>query len=295
MKSLSLTVVICLFFIASCKNKRDVESVTGDINHPSESSTETDSSAQADNEYQMLAVLFTQTAAEYRALCYQSFRTAKYALEQDLAEKNPDQRRAVVLDIDETVLDNSPYQATCISQGISYPECWDDWCELAEAEAIPGVLDFLSYCRMNHVEVIFITNRKDHLREATVKNLEKLEIGSPDEDHLLMRIGENSKEPRRHKIRADYHISLLIGDNLGDFSSLFEKLTVDNRTAITDSLRTYFGERYIILPNTMYGDWVSALSGYRYDHSPEELRSLRLNALKPTSCNGAESPLTLGE
>lgn len=288
----SLTFIVC----ASCGRKPENDQLKRGITDLRSDSIPGDSGIPAGtNEYQLLATLFTQASAEYRALCYQSFRAARYALQADLDSPDHEKRRAVVLDIDETVLDNSPYQAACITQGISYPQCWDEWCMQAIAEPVPGVTDFISFARMNHVEVFFITNRKEHLYDATLKNLAAIGIKNIDQDHLLMRIGENSKEPRRYIVRDKFHISLLIGDNLADFSSIFEGLSTLERAAATDSLRNYFGERYIILPNTMYGDWTSAMYKNQRDLTAGERRQMHYDALRAADCQGSGTVASASE
>jgi 5'-nucleotidase (lipoprotein e(P4) family) len=214
------------------------------------------------NEHMVLGTLFQQKAGEYRALCYQAFNLGKRMLDFDLADKSIDKHRIVVLDIDETVLDNSPFQAKCILEGSSYPAFWDEWCMQAKAGALPGALDFLSYAKANGVGVYYITNRKIHLRDATVRNLKELGFPDADNDHVIMRTSLDSKEPRRQDLLKKNHISLFFGDNLNDFSDVFEKKDPVSRALEVDRNSKMFGQRFIILPNAMYGDWEAALYGY---------------------------------
>ncbi len=217
------------------------------------------------SEQAMLAALFHQRAAEYRALCHQAFMAARLMLEIDLLDKSVKSPRAIIVDIDETLIDNSPHQAKCIEEATSYPDFWDEWCNLAQAKAVPGAVEFLIHARKFGVSVFYITNRRDHLKEVTMKNLRDLGFPQVEEKNMYFRTTESSKEGRRQEVAKIYHISMFIGDNLADFSYLFDNKTIEQRAAVVDSLSSAFGRRYIVLPNTMYGDWESAL--YNYDFS----------------------------
>lgn len=200
-------------------------------------------------------------------------------LDKDLADKSIDQHRAVVLDIDETVLDNSPYQAQMVLGNFNYPVKWDEWCKKASAEAIPGALDFLNYAKMNGVSIFYVTNRKDQYKQVTIENLMKLGFPFADEAHVLTRSStDNSKEGRRSLILQKHHISLLFGDNLADFNAMFDDKSNPERIAAADRLKEDFGKRFIVLPNSMYGDWETAL----YDKNmPDSVKQMmRLKALK---------------
>jgi len=221
-----------------------------------------------------MAVLFHQKAAEYRALCYQAFNIANYMLEADLENNAIKKQRAIVFDIDETILDNSPYQAKCVLNNFSYPEQWAEWCNLGKADTIPGALEFIKNAHSKGVAIFYITNRKSELFEGTKKNL--LQHGFPleNDSFLLMKEGDNnSKESRRQEVLKNYNISLLVGDNLADFSAIFENLSTEKRNSITDSLKIEFGTRYIVLPNPMYGDWEMAL--YNNSKLTEEERVVK--------------------
>ncbi|MBK6967149.1 MAG: 5'-nucleotidase, lipoprotein e(P4) family [Bacteroidales bacterium] len=226
------------------------------------------------NEHMVLGTLFQQKAGEYRALCYQAFNLGKLLLDKDLADKSIDKHRVIVLDVDETVLDNSPFQAKCILEGTSYPINWDEWCKLARAKALPGALDFLAYAKANGLSIYYITNRKAHLKEVTVKNLKVLGFPDADDEHVIMRTTLDSKEPRRQELLAKNHISLLFGDNLNDFSDVFEKKRTDERNDLVDDASKLFGQRYIVLPNAMYGDWELAL--YNFDQKQPDSVKYRI-------------------
>ncbi len=212
----------------------------------------------------VLATLFQQTAAEYRALCYQAFNIGRYMLDADLADKSIDKHRIIVLDVDETVLDNSPFQAKSVLNSSSYPDYWDAWCKLANAEPLPGALEFLNYARANGVSIFYVTNRKDYLKEVTIQNLKAKGFPHADAEHVITRSAEASKEGRRQELLGKYHIALLFGDNLNDFAEDFEGKNVQSRFAAVDNVCKKFGTKFIVLPNAMYGDWENAL----YDYNP---------------------------
>ena len=225
------------------------------------------------------AVLWQQTSAEARALYYQIFYFAKTELSNKLTVHSG-KPAAIVLDIDETVLDNSPYEAMLYKDGRDYPYKWKEWIEYAGASAVPGVLDFLNYAQSRQVQIFYVTNRKEAGRAATLKNLTDLDFPFAVNDHLLMRTEENDKSARRKRVSEDFDIILYLGDNLGDFDNSFQDLPVKQRAAMVDSLRHEFGTRFIILPNPMYGDWLGAVYDYDYGHDKDEKRQMRIDALR---------------
>ena len=232
------------------------------------------------SEHMVLATLYQQTAAEYRALCYQAFNIGRFMLDADLADKTVDKHRIIVLDVDETVLDNSPFQAKSILNSSSYPSYWGDWCNLANAEPLPGAIEFLNYARANGVSIFYITNRNDKFKEVTIQNLKKQGFPHADAEHVITRSAEASKEGRRQALLEKHHISLLFGDNLNDFAEDFEGKDIKSRFAAVDQASNQFGTRFIVLPNAMYGDWENALYGYNPRLSDSLKFEMRRKALK---------------
>jgi 5'-nucleotidase (lipoprotein e(P4) family) len=232
------------------------------------------------NEHLTMAVLYHQTAAEYRALCYQAFNLATLQLDKSMRIMGLMKQQAVIVDIDETVLDNSSYEAKCILDNISYPQYWDEWMNKSNAQPVPGSQDFLKYAESQKVEIFYVTNRREKYRKQTLENLQKLGFPFADDDHLLMRTDESSKEPRRERISDNHAVILLIGDNLNDFAEAFEAKSVSDRMNLTDQMKTEFGNRFIVLPNPMYGDWESAMYDYNNSLTPVEKSKARLDHLK---------------
>jgi len=231
------------------------------------------------NDHLTMAVLYQQKSAEYRALCFQAFNFAKYKLDQSSKAMGIMKAQAIIVDIDETVLDNSPYEAKSILDAINYPTYWDEWVMKADAKPVPGALEFLQYASSQGAKVFYISNRKEKLREATLSNLISLGFPNADNDHLLLQTDESSKKTRREKVASNHWIVMLIGDNLNDFSEVFEKKSVPERFEITDSLKLEFGNRFIVLPNAMYGDWESAIFNYKYPANPDEKTEILFKAL----------------
>ncbi|MEX2115372.1 MAG: HAD family acid phosphatase, partial [Bacteroidota bacterium] len=184
----------------------------------------TEPDPQSGNEHLVMSVLWYQTAAEMRALSYQTFYLAKMQIDLDRQTQRKGGRgRAVVVDIDETVLDNSPHSAKMILENKSFPYGWTEWVNRAEAEALPGAIEFLRYAVDKGYDVFYVSNRtvKDEL-EGTMKNLRVCGFPQADSSHILLRAAESSKEGRREMIRKTHDIVLLLGDNLNDLDSAFE-------------------------------------------------------------------------
>jgi 5'-nucleotidase (lipoprotein e(P4) family) len=231
------------------------------------------------NERMMMATLYQQMAAENDALYLQAYNIATIMIYDEL-NKTVNKKRAIITDIDETVLDNSPYQAKCILEGISYPEKWDEWCRLAQAEALPGSQKFLNFVVSKDIEVFYVTNRKEHFKAATIENLKRRGFPNADKDHLFMRTSSNSKESRRNRIEEDYRVVMLLGDNLEDFSKVFEGKVPEARKEMVDKLESSFGRRFIAFPNPMYGSWENAIYNYRPDTTAGAKAAMRIKALE---------------
>ncbi len=245
------------------------------------------------------ATLWAQTAAEYRASALQAYQAARRSLHRALADTTwtaaLEQREqkgygslppAVVLDVDETVLDNSPYQAWLITAGTAYPEGWEAWIEAREAAPVPGALAFTRFADSLGVTVFYLTNRRHHQEAATRDNLERFGFPlRPDLDVLVTR-GEredwasSDKGSRRQALADRYRLLLLVGDNLGDFVSGVDT-TLAARSALLDRHAAYWGTRWIVLPNPLYGSWEGAVLGFDYGLPPARRFERKVDALDP--------------
>lgn len=224
---------------------------------------------------------FQQQAAEYKALCFQAYNTATLRLDLALNNSTSNKPKAVVTDIDETLLDNSPYSVHQALLGLEYePVTWKQWIDRAIGDTLAGARTFFNYAASKNVEVFYLTNRDESDREGTLANLKKYDFPYSDNQHLILKKDVNSKGSRRQEIAKKYEIVLLIGDNLADFSDWFDSKMLTERNENVQKLSQEFGKRFIILPNMNYGDWEGALYQYKYNRQPSEKDSLIINALK---------------
>ena len=236
-----------------------------------------------DNDYKIQAQVWTQNSAEYRALCYQAFNAAKMNLDAlFFFEKEYDKPLAIIADVDETVLDNSPYDGKLILNNTTYNrESWVEWGNLEIAKAIPGSLEFLIYASEKNVEIFYISNRYSEQLEATVNNLKKLGFPDAKESNVLLRGDTRSKSERRKSVSDNYEVIMLIGDNLSDFNDEFEIKLYNERSNQTDKLKNEFGTKLIVLPNPNYGDWESngLLGGKSFDNfQKDSIRKVKIKS-----------------
>ena len=257
--------------------------------------------SEIDNSYQkqsLLAVLFKRTSAEYKANTFQAYASAQRNIDKALADKSwtalLNQKNgyqslppAVILDIDETVLDNSEHQVRSIKNGTNYPVGWKEWVSEESAGALPGVKEYLSYADSKGVKIFYVTNRTHDLEEYTRNNIKAL--GLPldnDIDVLLMKNDKgwaSDKTSRRDLIKKDFRVIQIFGDQLDDFIPLEETATtVNNRKALIDKYASMWGEKWYMLINPMYGEWEEALYEHCWDCFPEQSDRVnqRLKALE---------------
>ena len=228
------------------------------------------------------AVLWVQTSAEYRACAEQAYKMAKEKLDLALEIRGwtaaPEQLKdyqdlppAVILDVDRTVLDNSPFQGQLVMESREFTrDLWERWVFMAKAPPVPGALEFLKYAQSKKVEIFYVTNRTANLEQATRNNLEKLGFPTKREpDTILMRKergwGSDKSSRRRHVARG-YRILLLLGDDFNDFVSGVRGggVTLEDRTRLAEQYKSYWGQKWIIFPNPVYGSWEAALYEFEY-------------------------------
>lgn len=247
------------------------------------------------------ATAWMQTSAEYRAVALQAWRSARLSLERALKDKRwtaaleqtGDARRlppAIIVDIDETVLDNSPGQARFLLQGNGRysQKLWEEWTAESRAEPVPGAKEFLAAAAARGVTVFYISNRGKQEEAATRRNL--TEKGFPVReatagglgDAVLLR-GErpewtSDKSSRRAAVAARYRVLMLCGDDLNDFFPA--RLKPEERRNRALAYDSWWGERWIILPNPMYGSWEDALYDFDRTLAPAEVQQRKLKALR---------------
>ena len=247
-------------------------------------------------EQSMLGVLFVQTSPEFAANNIQTYKIATSKIDIALNDKNwtaaleqgtnfSDKPTAIIVDVDETVLDNSAHQARAILGGFSYPTGWLEWGNEASAPAVAGVKDFLNYADSKGVTIFYVTNRVSELRKATIENIIKLDLPFDESANPLMMKGENGwgseKTSRRTLIAEKYRIILMAGDQITDFISLEESsVSMDARLQLSSKYEEMWGEKWFMITNPMYGKWEGAIYNNIFPNTKER-KKLRLKALNP--------------
>ena len=235
-----------------------------------------------DSHENLHAVLWMQTSAEYQAITRGLYRLAAAALDRAMEDQRwtaiPEQAGrpdlaalapAVILDLDETVLDNSPEEGQRVLDRARYrPDLFERWVTRAEAEAVPGADDFMRYALRRGVQVYLVTNRAASLKAPTMENLARLQV--PLGPEFVLCHGEHGwegdKSSRRQFVAADHRVLLMVGDDLGDFVSISDAVpagttepprmfTREERRALIHRFSGYWEDRWIVLPNPAYGSW----------------------------------------
>jgi len=223
----------------------------------------------------LMPTLWVQTSVEWPASTLQAYRAARSSLDRALKDRNwtaaTEQTKpfaklppAIILDIDETVLDNSPGQARQVRAKTGFvPADWDQWVSEAAAREIPGAAEFCRYAASKKVAVFYVSNRDAKSEEATRRNLKQAGFPlSEGADTVLLR-GEkpewtSEKTTRRKSVAERYRVLLLVGDDFGDFLSGI-RTTVEKRREMAAPHAERWGRDWIMIPNPGYGSWESAL------------------------------------
>jgi len=201
-------------------------------------------------------VQWVRTAAEYRALSVQVFRTAADRL-REITDTLTAEHWGVIMDADETLLDNSEFERRIAETGEPFEEAmWDAWVLEEAAGAVPGAVAFTELVERLGGRVAVVTNRDERLCPATRRNLHGIGVRAAV---VLCETETGEKEPRFRSVQEGtaaeglppLHVVLWIGDNIGDFPDL-EQAVRDG----PDSVFAPFGDRYFVIPNPMYGSWL---------------------------------------
>ena len=243
------------------------------------------------NSHEMLnATLWQQTSAEYASMTNQIYRFARINLDAALAdtswtaalEQTGGYSRlppAVMLDIDETVLDNAPYEAHIIKKlGRYSPDSFAEWCREEDAPVVPGAKAFLDYAVAQDVAVFYYSARREKLRECTTRNMRALGLPLPEDSRLLLHDGTN-KSTYREKVAGHYRILLLVGDNLEDFVE-GSKSDPASRRKLALRHAGRWGRQWIVLPNSIFGHWEASMYNLDYQLPRERQLQLKMQQLK---------------
>ncbi|ADR21596.1 5'-nucleotidase [Marivirga tractuosa] len=227
------------------------------------------------------ATVWFQQSAEMEASFLQAYDKGKMLLKIKMDTlKDSELKPAVILDLDETVLDNSPFEARLFLEGENYSsESWENWCKEAQADALPGAVDFLNYADSLGLKIFYISNRKIGVFEPTLKNLQTLKLPQAEKDHLLLRTSKSDKTERRETVKADHQIILYVGDNLTDYSQKFAERDSALGKDLVKKHQKELSHNFIMLPNPMYGEWESAVYGNDFSKAAEEKLELRRKIL----------------
>ncbi|MBN3908285.1 MAG: 5'-nucleotidase, lipoprotein e(P4) family [Nostoc sp. NMS1] len=243
------------------------------------------------NEQSMLAVNWVQQSGEYRALTYQAFNIAKLTF--DTAKLKNITRPTIIVDIDETVLDNSPYQAGLLDTNNGFEiTTWNQWIKEEKAKAVPGAVEFVNYVNKNGGKVFFISNRDEKsakdaksndLKIATINNLKSVGFTGVNGETVLLKgeftqkIGDKENTSKQWRVEAvkngnadgkRYTVIALIGDNLNDFDETIGRNNQQRRDHVDNNRQNYgilhiakgiVKPAYIAIPNPMYGNWETGM------------------------------------
>jgi acid phosphatase len=248
----------------------------------------------------LVATAWTHSAVEHDLIYREIYRNAQEKLLKALHDPHWDAlphnerdnaytqlKPAVILDVDETVLDNSPYEVGLIRKHQDYNEAtWATWVKQARARALPGALAFTRFAASHGIRVFYVSNRDQSLNQATLENLRK--VGFPVQGNAFLGLGTmvkgchqvgKRKTCRRRLVGQNYRVLMQFGDQVGDFVAVPDN-TPQARRAVATQYRSWFGERWFVLPNPMYGDWLPALFGNDWKQPAAERREAILKAME---------------
>lgn len=229
-------------------------------------------------ETETMGLLWMRTSAEYRALVYQGYNVAMNAVK--MAVTDPSHQRkplAIVLDADETVVDNTKLMGESIVNGNGRFDApwWRQAVHQGKSQAMPGAVEFLNEVHKQGVEIFYVSNRYAPVNlDVTIQNFKELGFPSVDKDHVLLFEKDSDKQPRFDMIAKKYYVVVYMGDNAGDFPIGTKGKTLAERNAIIDNHKEDFGTTFVVFPNPAYGSWVSALAKGYQNLSPEEQKQV---------------------
>ncbi|MBQ3437671.1 MAG: 5'-nucleotidase, lipoprotein e(P4) family [Fusobacterium sp.] len=232
------------------------------------------------SEQNMMSTNWFQTSGEAKALFLQGYNIATKILKEEI-KKPYSKPYSIVLDLDETVLDNSAYSAENLKNGKNWSkDSWKEWVEKAEAEVLPGAKEFLEFADKNKVQIFYISDRYEDDLEPTIRNLKKLNLPIQNEKNILLKskTDKSGKVARREYVKNHTNLVLLLGDNLSDFEE-FSTKSIEDRNKKVDDLASEFGEKFIIFPNPMYGAFETAIYSGKFGEA-KTLIEARKNVLK---------------
>lgn len=243
------------------------------------------------------ALAWRQTSVEYRALATQAYADATRSLDAALADPTwnaldgdapltPGLRPAVILDVDDTCVDNSAYEAQLFQAKLVHSEeRFEAFVRSGAVSAIPGAKAFLDYAVAHGVDVFYVTNQNARLESATRRNLQTLGLPlDATRDNLLTAQERpdwgSDKTSRRQFVAQDHRVILLLGDDFNDFVNANGK-SLTERRALFDRYADRFGTKWFVIPNPVYGSWERAVTAGAGKSGKEKLEA-KQKALRTT-------------
>lgn len=210
-------------------------------------------------EYAM-GLRYQQQSAEVRALQLQGYALAKANLEAAIARAPDPSKLAVVTDLDETAIDNTPLLVRDMEKCHVFDtwDTWGDWELHGKPSVIPGALAFFDFADKAGVAIYYISDRfgEPENKAASIATLKELGFPQVSDENVLLY--GTTKAERRAVASKNHEIVLLLGDTLHDFDGVFRKATTDVKRAEVDKNAAHFGADWIVFPNATYGDWSTA-------------------------------------
>ncbi|TCP30830.1 acid phosphatase [Scopulibacillus darangshiensis] len=266
--------LILSFSLVGCSSQT---TTSQDVKHSTKAAA-----AKTIGEEAIMADDWYQTSGEAEALYYQGYNIGKMKLDEAL-KKGTGKKPAIILDLDETVIDNSPWDAYVAKEGKSFPYKWDEWVNAAKAKAVPGAVDFLNYADKKGVDIYYVSDRSTDQLDATIKNLKRDHIPQANKDHVFLKDhNEHGKQARRDRVAKSHDILLYFGDNLSDFPG-FDMKSLKGRNKAVEDEGNKFGDKFVVFPNPMYGNWEDALYGFKDKSAKEKIKDRKdhLNYFQP--------------
>lgn len=219
------------------------------------------------------ATLYQNASAEVAWLYEQGYAHARLKLDANLQESGT-LTPAVIVDVDETVLDNSPYELKNLLEGSTYtPESWKAWTARAQAQPMPGALGFLKYAASRGCAIFYITNRDADETAVTIANLAAFDFPMADAEHVLTMAGSSDKTERRANVQRGHRVVLMVGDQLTDYHQALKDRSVDQGLPTVMNMAAELSRYFILLPNSTYGYWRDGITGRGTDE--EKMQRVR--------------------
>ncbi len=255
-----------------------------------------------DTHERLNAILWVQTSAEYETICMQTYRQAWNQVENMLSQADSgfgvpsaaieqpgfntnNLPYAVIMDIDETVLDNSPMSGRLIESRSGYTaENWSKWVDKESADFIPGAEEFINKVRAANIELIFVTNRTENEEAHTIEDLEPIVVtdsqilAKDEKESSSSEPWPSEKSSRREHIAKKYWIIGMIGDDLADFIPNIKSLPPEQRIIEAGKYQQRLGSQWFLLPNPVYGSWETVL--YKRNDSDQKQLQDKIKKIK---------------